>query len=101
MATLDPNSYFQGWILDEREFLLGSVLTTSNKQVIQNLIVQAAQEKVNLTFDPANPHKFMQREAELQGTIKTLQTLLDNSASAEIQVDPGLRQIHIPRNPQE
>jgi hypothetical protein len=44
---------------------------------LQNIIADAAEEKVRLTFDPTNSHLFIQREAELQGTIRTLQQLLN------------------------
>ncbi len=96
MATLDPHGLFQTWIFSGREELQSQLLTGLNKQMIQNLISQAAAEKVSLTFDPSNPSQFIQIEAELHGRIKTLQTLLDNSAQAESELDPGLRQIEIP-----
>jgi hypothetical protein len=43
---------------------------------MQNIIAEAAEEKVRLTFDPLNPNAFIQREAELQGTILTLKAIL-------------------------
>ena len=67
---------FQRFILTDEEELAGHSFSTTQRLVIQNIIAEAAEEKVRLTFDPLNPNAFMQREAELQGTIGTLTQLL-------------------------
>lgn len=67
---------FQRFILTNEEELAGHSFSTTQRLVIQNIIAEAAEEKVRLTFDPLNPNAFMQREAELQGTIGTLTQLL-------------------------
>lgn len=83
MAILSPNNSFQSWILTPEEFTQGSILTSLQKQCIQNQITQLAEEKLSLTFDPTNPQKFLQQEAELQGSIKSLKYLLTLSEQAE------------------
>lgn len=83
MAQLDHNNVFQKWIMTDQERIIGTILYTGQKQCIQNQIAMAAEEKVALTFDPANPLAFAQREAELQGTIKALQYLITLSNAAE------------------
>ena len=94
MAQLNPDSLFQSWILSETEQIQGSILTLVQKQCIQNQITQAAQEKVSLKYDPANPQTFLQAEAELHGRINALSYLLSQSAEYERQYDPSLT----PRN---
>lgn len=67
---------FTKYILTDEEELAGIQFTPSQQMVMQNIIAEAAEEKVRLTFDPTNPQVFIQREAELQGCILTLQNLL-------------------------
>ncbi len=67
---------FTKYILTDEEELAGTAFSTSQRCVMQNLIAEAAEEKVRLTFDPLNPNAFIQREAELQGAIHTLSSLL-------------------------
>ena len=87
MAQLNPQNLFQSWALTKEEEVIGAVLTTLQKQLIQNQIAEAAQEKVGLTFDPLNPQKFIQQEAELQGRIRALQYLISASEDAESQLN--------------
>jgi hypothetical protein len=70
------NSSFLKFNLSEEEHKAGAVFTMSNRAVIQNLIADAAEEKIALTFDPLNPQSFIQREAELTGQIGILKYLL-------------------------
>lgn len=79
MATINTDSSFVSWILTPQELAAGSILTTLQKQVIQNMIWQAASERISLPFLDENK----QREAELQGRIAALTSLLDLSAEAE------------------
>ena len=78
MSQMIPNM-FTAWSLSDSEHRAGSCLGLLQKQVIQNLISEAASEKVALTYDPQNPLKFAQQEAELQGKIGVLQYLLAQS----------------------
>jgi hypothetical protein len=103
MATLDTNNRFQSWVLTPEEFITGGILSSLQKQVIQNQIAQVATQKINLVFDPLNFQRFIQEEAGLAGQIAALDYLLTLSAEAEKQFDPGLQQIEIPfsSNPQD
>lgn len=82
MARPIPTT-FTSYQLSEEEQLKGQVLTTENYYVIQNLICQAAEDKLSLKFDPLQPAIFLQREAELQGQIGILRMLLEMSLSAQ------------------
>jgi hypothetical protein len=81
MGTLSSNNLFQSWDLSEQEVKEGTVLYTLQKQVIQNRMAMAAAERVLLPFSPEN----IQRDAELQGEIRTLRWLLDESARQELE----------------
>jgi hypothetical protein len=70
------NSTFTRYKLTPDEQTSGEQLTSSNLFVIQNLICDAAEEKLALKFDPLNPQSFVQREAELQGQLGILQLLV-------------------------
>lgn len=82
MAQIKTTSLTR-WDLTEQEITNGTILSQEHKYVIQNLIADATEEKLNLTFDPTNPMNFMQREAELTGQIGILKVLLDSSLEAE------------------
>lgn len=73
---LNTDSSFVSYILTAGEIEAGSHFSTEQRAVIQNLIAETAEEKVSLTFDPNNPLKFTQAEAELQGKIGILKYLL-------------------------
>lgn len=95
MAHLNPNSIFQSWILSPQEQDQGSVFSNLQRQVIQNHIAQYAHERTLLKYDPNNPLVFMQRDAELQGTIVTLQYLLTLSDEVSTRLNLGNQQIHL------
>lgn len=82
MATLQ-SSPFCSWLLSDQELEVGSILTTLQKQCIQNQISSRANEKLTLLYNPEKPHEFLQREAELQGSILALQFLIQLSEAAE------------------
>jgi hypothetical protein len=79
MATIRTDSSFISWNLTEAELKAGSILSSLQKQCIQNIIWQHAEEKLALTFKPEN----LQLEAELQGRILALKSLLDLSQEQE------------------
>lgn len=89
MAHLDHNNPFQSWVLSDRETIQGQVLTSLQKQVIQNERAALANKRIALTFDPEHPLKFQQADAELQGQIGILSYLLEMSASAETLLNQG------------
>ena len=76
MAQPAANLFTQ-FVLTKEEEEAGIEFTTCQRMYIQNLISEAALEKVKLTFDPQNPQQFVQREAELQGQINVLVSLLN------------------------
>lgn len=79
---MTPNltSSFITYTLTPSQLAEGSKFTLDQKAVIQNLIGEAAEEKLMLTFDPQNPQAFIQREAELMGQIGILKYLLSLEA---------------------
>lgn len=81
MGTLNTSNLFQSWDLSESESREGTVLFTLQKQVLQNRLAMAAAERVMLTFSPEN----VQRDAELQGEIRTLRWIIDESERIEIE----------------
>ena len=81
MGTLSSNNLFQSWELSEAEVKEGTILYTLQKQVLQNRLAMAAAERVLLPFSPEN----VQRDAELQGEIRTLRWILDESERQELE----------------
>lgn len=69
---------FTRYNLTEEEELAAIQFTDTQRMYLQNIVADAAEEKVRLTFDPSNPNAFIQREAELQGTIRTLTSVLES-----------------------
>lgn len=75
--NISDKSSFVRYEMTESEIKAGSVFTLDQRAVMQNLIADAAEEKIALTFDTNNPQQFIQREAELTGQIGILKYLLD------------------------
>lgn len=86
MAKVVPN-LFTSYELTEEEEINGSILTTLQKQRIQNALSLAAMEKSALSFDPLNPTKFAQEEASLQGQLAAYAYILDSSEAAEAELN--------------
>lgn len=95
MAHLNPDNIFQSWEFSRQEELQAGVLSTPQKQLIQNEIALAAASKVALKFTPDNVMEFMQIEAELQGKINAYRFLLDRSQECEIALDPAMRKLNL------
>ena len=96
MAHLDPQNPFQAWVLSDEEKLQGYVLTSLQKQVLQNERCTAANQKIALDFDQEQPLKFAQEEAELKGKIGIISFLLEMSDSAEKILSNGKStQVHL------
>lgn len=74
---------FTKYSLSEEEELSGNVLTFLQKLQIQNQLSSAAEAKVALVFDPANPQEFGIQVAYLAGKIDALSLILANSDEAE------------------
>lgn len=86
MATFSENS-FSSYDISEDEFLIGSMLTIQQRQVIHNKLVSAAEEKLALEFTPNNIPEYTQREASLAGEIAAYRAILDASIIAIEQYD--------------
>ncbi len=82
MAHLIPND-FSSYDLTYTEELEGSILTITQKQVIQNYLSAAASEKIGLEYNPESPATFIQQEASLKGQIDAYRFILAASDSAE------------------
>lgn len=74
---------FTSYTLSQREELEGSVLSTLQKQVMQNELSLIAAQKMALDYDPLNPVAFAQSEALLKGQLQVYTLLLEKSEVAE------------------
>ena len=82
MSTMIPNT-FSSYSFTPEEEIQARLLSTLQKQNIQNQISMVATNVLNLEYDVQNPLKFAQDEAFLKGQIQVLTYLLDSSDSAE------------------
>lgn len=85
MATPIPN-FFTSYDLSPREQAEGCQLNINQRMVIQNRLVAYATEKLNWLYNPEEHLQCIQREAELQGQIRLLQLMLDESDEATNQL---------------
>lgn len=83
MAALDPDSLFQKWILNDEEKKYAPILTITQKQHLQNILVMSAAEKVHLP----RTAETLQREAELHGWILCIQHILALSDQAQAALE--------------
>lgn len=86
MAQLIAND-FSSYELTDEEALQGSILTITQKEVMQNDIATYAQEKLNLEFDSNSQLLFAQQEAKLAGQMQALRYRLDCSDAAEEELN--------------
>jgi hypothetical protein len=84
MSTLVSNS-FASYDLTEEEELQGSIFTTLQKQVLQNLMSHCAEEKLRLEYDVNNSLSFVQQEAYKRGQLDIIEYLLTKSEDAEAE----------------
>lgn len=82
MALLIPNE-FASFELSQYEEEQGTILTSLQKQVIQNKLSMLASEKLTLVFTPNDINTYMQQEAELEGQLGILRWLLATSEEME------------------
>ena len=75
-------STFTRYSLTQEEQQSAQTLTTLNLQHLQNLICDAAEKRIAMTLDPANPIAYAQEAAELQGQIGILKFLVELSQVA-------------------
>lgn len=84
----EAQSLFTKYILTEEEELAAVQFTELQRQYMQTIIAEAAEEKVRLTFNPTAPTEFQQREAELQGRMLILLTLLSKESELIESIKP-------------
>lgn len=80
---INTTSSFLSYQLTTEEVAQACKFTELQRALIQNEIAIAAEEKVNLKFDPTNPLEFAQCEAELTGKIGILKYLLDLNSNQQ------------------
>lgn len=90
MATQIVNS-FTSYDFTDKEQLEGMLLTSLQKQVIQNERARIAEEKLALEFDPAEPNLFLQAEAYKRGQLELIAWLLASSDAAELALVQGTK----------
>lgn len=89
MGVLIPNS-FSTYNLTDEEVLQGTVLTSLQLQVLQNLQAICAEEKLRIEFDVNNPASFAQQESYKRGQLDLLSYLINGSEAAELALnDPN------------
>ena len=86
MAELISNT-FTSYNLTDEEILQGSLLTITQRQIIQTNISMAAEEKLALEFDVTEPNKYIQKEAGLAGQIAALKYILDQADAAVAELE--------------
>lgn len=84
---LSQQSSFIKYELTAEEFITGTHLSLETRAVVQNLIADYAEEMITLTYDPSNPQRFLQAEAELQGKIGILKYLLSLESQSKPEVN--------------
>lgn len=75
MAKQVPTRFTE-WEFTTKEAYVATRFTELNLMLIQTLIAQAAVRRTNLHYDPKEPEKFMQQEAEITGEIGAYEHLL-------------------------
>ncbi len=85
-----PNM-FTSWELSVEEEIQGSILTTLQTQVLQNIQAMKAEEKNLLAYNPADSENFLQNEAALAGQIRLIQEVLDNSEAVQANQEEEIR----------
>jgi hypothetical protein len=87
MATVIPNE-FTSYNLNDQEQLEGALLTTVQKQVLQNQLSICASEMMALEYDTTNPASFAQQEAYKRGQIECLRFILASSDASQEALYP-------------
>jgi len=88
MAELLPNE-FTSYKLNEQEQLEGSILTTTQKQVVQNQLAMCAAELLALEYDVGHPQSYIQQEAYKRGQIEMARYILASSDASQEALYPS------------
>ena len=76
-------SMFTKYEFTSAELMDASKLTLMQEAKLQTQLATLVEEKLLLTYDTNNSLTYVQREAELQGQIRILQSLLNESQAAK------------------
>lgn len=76
---IPQTNLFTSYQLTQEEEIQGQSLNYLQIASIRNQIAALAEQKVALKYDPDKPLEFVQREAELQGSISALTYLVSLS----------------------
>lgn len=74
---------FTSYQLNANDTKLGQTLTSLNIAVLQNLLSQLAEEKLNLEFTPNDVLSYTQQEAYLKGQMDVVKFIM--AANEEVQ----------------
>jgi hypothetical protein len=75
MAILQPSPFCRFEFSSPEELLQAQVFSPQQLQWIQTALADAAEERLKLTLNPAEPQRFIQAEANLKGQIEAFQYL--------------------------
>ena len=87
MATL-INNVLTTYELSDDEMKQGSILTTANLMVMQNLLAAYTMDKLSLVLDVNDVASYAQKEAALAGQIHLLKYILDMHEDAVADSSP-------------
>lgn len=77
-----PTSSFHRLNITPNDLVSGTILSSLNLAVIQNLRVDIAEQKLNLVFTPNDVLSYTQQEAFLAGQLEILQHIIDTSEAS-------------------
>lgn len=80
MAELVPHLFNRYQLTEQEETDALSSISDLTRMYLQSRLADIMEEKVALVFDPNNPQKFIQAEAELRGAGNLLLELITLSA---------------------
>jgi hypothetical protein len=76
-------SSFETYALTEDEQKMSTLFSSLQLARLHNLRTTYALARLDLTFDPTKPTKFMQEEAALHGSIEVLTLLIDEAIPSQ------------------
>ena len=89
MSHLIPNQ-FSSYSMTDEEIKQGSILTITQKEVMQTLLASIAEEKLSLTHTLSEPLMFALQDAEKKGAIDILTYILAVSEDLQTPEAPEL-----------
>lgn len=89
---ISQTNKFTTYEFTDEELLEACKLTILQKAFIQHQLGIAADDKLNIKFDPKTPEVFMQDEAHITGQIFAYQFLLSSADWSAEQIREGIAQ---------